>query len=333
MTDFDGLPRRSQIGRMRALAANALPSYGMAGAPFRLLSADQFFNTSFLVTREDRERFVLRIHRPSTNPQKRTKIESELWWLGHVREHLGLAVPEPVLTTDGELLVSAEAEGAPGPRFCVLFRWMDGRFLHRGLRPRHLELVGRMTARLHNDSARLAVPDWFLRNTVDRVDADYEESVAGILTRERSPDATPTARGVVRRARAAAEELGEGPEAFGVIHADIHQWNYLFREGEIELIDFDDSGWGHYLYDLAVTSQQLVHMPDGPRLQAALFRGYRQVRDLSTGEEALVETFRMLREIQDLAWLLERREDPAYVRFLPQIGSTLAEMERFLKTG
>ena len=34
--------------------------------------------------------------------------------------------------------------------------------------------------------------------------------------------------------------------------------NYLFHGGEVRLIDFGDCGWGHYLYDLAVTVSEAV---------------------------------------------------------------------------
>ena len=58
---------------------------------------------------------------------------------------------------------------------------------------------------------------------------------------------------VFQRVRRVQDELGGGPDTFGLIHADIHQKNYLFCDGQLRLIDFDDSGWGHYLYDFAVT--------------------------------------------------------------------------------
>ncbi len=57
----------------------------------------------------------------------------------------------------------------------------------------------------------------------------------------------------IETVRVATRELGAQPDTFGLIHADLHQENYLFHGGMARAIDFDDCGWGFYLYDLAVT--------------------------------------------------------------------------------
>jgi Ser/Thr protein kinase RdoA (MazF antagonist) len=334
MSELSRLPRRVQIARLRTLAERALALYGLEGASPSLLSLSQFFNTSFGVTGTDGSRYVLRIHRPSTHPErKRIKIESELWWLNCVREDLSLAVPTPVRAETGEYAVHVDAPGVPEPRFCVLFHWMEGRFLARGLRPRHLEQVGMLTARLHDHSERLTVPLWFTRNVIDRADPDFEESATKLFAGEWSLEAAGVLGAVIRRARAVQERLGDGPAVYGVIHADIHHWNYLFHQGRIRLIDFDDSGWGHYLYDLAVTLQQVNRLPQAPTLRQALLAGYRRLRDLSPEHEAMIDTFRMLREAQDATFVLRGRDDPSQARLLPTIEPALKEMERFLHAG
>jgi Ser/Thr protein kinase RdoA (MazF antagonist) len=61
--------------------------------------------------------------------------------------------------------------------------------------------------------------------------------------------------------RQAQRELGASPDVFGLIHSDLHQENYLFHRGRVRAIDFDDCGWGHFVYDLAVTLSELQHLP------------------------------------------------------------------------
>jgi Ser/Thr protein kinase RdoA (MazF antagonist) len=236
-------------------------------------------------------------------------------------------VPEPVQTLDGENLVSVVAEDGV-PRFCVLFGYVPGRFLQRGLRPRHLEQVGTLTARLHTYSEQLTVPDWFERPVVDRVDEEFEESVAGRFREGWSVEAAETIAAALQRVREVQKELGRSSATFGVIHADIHHWNYLFHAGRIRLIDFDDFGWGHYLYDLAVTTQQINRLPRGPELWRALLDGYRRARALSPEHEAMVESFRMLREIQDMNFDLALCDDPTQAR----IPLVMAELQRFLES-
>jgi Ser/Thr protein kinase RdoA (MazF antagonist) len=124
--------------------------------------------------------------------------------------------------------------------------------------------------------------------------------------------------------------MGDGSAAFGLIHADIHQKNYLFDKGELRLIDFDDCGWGHYLYDFAVTLNEIVSLPRSAALRGALLAGYRRVRDLSPTHEAMIDTFIMLRDLQDVAWFLQERDNPSFGTRAAHIGNGVARLERFL---
>lgn len=334
MTEFASLSRRKQIERLQSLAEEALLLYGVEGASVSLLRLSQFFNTSFRVVARDGSRYVLRIHRPSPNPaRKRVKVESELWWMNRVREDLQVSTPRPVRALSSEEVVRVEVPGVPEPRFCVLFDFVDGRFVQRGQRPRHLEQVGMLTARLHDYSAQLTVPPPFTRNVVDRVDTEFEGEVADRFERESSREVADTIRAAFARFREVQSRLGNGRDVFGVIHADIHHWNYLFHRGEIRLIDFDDSGWGHYLYDLAVTGQQIARLPQGPALWDALLTGYRRVRVLSPEHEAMIGEFLMLREIQDAYFDLTQREGLSREKLLLRIERVGAEVQRYLASG
>jgi Ser/Thr protein kinase RdoA (MazF antagonist) len=92
----------------------------------------------------------------------------------------------------------------------------------------------------------------------------------------------------------------------------------------MRLINFDDCGWGHYLYDLAVTTLHVVPSPPyGPGLRAAFLAGYRQVRELSPAHEALIDTFWMLRELQDMTWYLQERDNPSFGNRGAEVGHRL----------
>jgi Ser/Thr protein kinase RdoA (MazF antagonist) len=104
----------------------------------------------------------------------------------------------------------------------------------------------------------------------------------------------------LRRVRDAQERLGQSRKTFGLIHADIHQNNYLFEGTDVRLLDFGDCGWGHYLYDLAVTLECLDRMPSIAGLRSALLAGYREIRDLPAEHEELIDAFCLLRRVQDM---------------------------------
>lgn len=330
--EYAQLTRRGQIRRMRQVAEQALSRYGIE--PVRVSLLNHSYNTTFAVAGSDGERYVLHILRPTVDatagPPTRVRVESELWWLNQVRADLGLAVPAAVRTSGGEGVVSVAMEGMKLPRLCTLFHWIDGHVILHHLRPAHLEAVGGLTARLHNDSVHLSVPAWFRRPQVDPADVETEEDVARLFADFLSVQAADVIRGVFQRTRQAQRTLGRGTDVFGLIHADIHQRNYVFDDHHSRLIDFGDCGWGHYLYDLAVTVSELHGLPNQTELRAALMAGYRQMRDLSLEHESMIDTFVMLREVQKLTWFLQARDDPSYQSRTAQIGERVTVLERLL---
>ena len=335
MIAYAQLTRRSQIRRLRQVVEQALTRYGIEPVSLALLA--HMYHTTFTVTGPDGARYVLHILRPSedgvSEAQSRARVESELWWLDRVRADLHLAVPVAVRTSGGEGVVSVAVAGIAPPRLCTLFHWIEGRFLRHRLMPAHLEAVGRLTARLHQHSAHLRVPAGFDRSRVDQADATTEEGVVRLFTDHVSVEAADVMRAVFRRVRGAQQDVGSGPDTCGLIHADIHQKNYLFRDGDVHLIDFGDCGWGHYLYDLAVSVSELEVLPRRTALRAALLAGYRQVRDLSPAHEAWIDPFGMLREVQNLTWFLHERENPSYRTRTAQIGERVTRLERLLGAG
>ncbi len=237
--------RRRQIARLRQIAEGALAAFGIAPDSLSLLA--HAYNTTFAVTTPDGERYVLHILRPVDadlpQSQRQLRVESELWWLDRVRLDLGLVVPVPLRMPEGNGVASVTLDEIEPARLCTLLHWVDGRFVQRRLMPSHLSAVGELTARLHEYSASLRVPDWFDRPVVDRADSELEEELAGLFQEHVSHNAAPVIRGVLERVLRAQDRLDRGPGNFGLIHADIHQHNYLFHQGEVRLIDFGDCGW------------------------------------------------------------------------------------------
>jgi Ser/Thr protein kinase RdoA (MazF antagonist) len=132
---FHSLDHRGQVRRLAGLARTALGAYALHGARLRLLMHD--WNTTFRVTTPDGDQYVLRVH-----PRGQSSVEavgSELLWLAALRQE-GFSVPEPVLSQEQRLVTAATHPEVPELRLCVLFRWVEGRFLDRvrqGRRRRH----------------------------------------------------------------------------------------------------------------------------------------------------------------------------------------------------
>ncbi len=95
------------------------------------------------------------------------------------------------------------------------------------------------------------------------------------------------------------------------MHADLRLANLLVHEdaggGDTEvhtyLIDFDDCGWGWFLYDFGAAVSFFEHDPRIPELTDAWVRGYRTVGDLTAADEAEIPTFVLMRRLLLVAWI------------------------------
>jgi Ser/Thr protein kinase RdoA (MazF antagonist) len=325
MKSFANLTFAGQVRRLRRLALEALTAYDIGAARLTLLMhAD---NTTFRVDTVDGQRFVLRIHRPSRKTPG--EVRSELLWLSALQHEADLVVPAPMPTRTGDLLTIASAAQVPEPRMCVLLRWVPGRFVDRSLTPSHLERVGAFMARLQDSAARFRPPDGFVRGRLDNLygkprgvseafarqhlDNPEDEATAIQLVSDIcSPEDGRRVEQLIRRIRAVQRTLGQGPDTFGLIHGDLHQENYLFHHDQVRAIDFDDCGYGYYLYDIAITLFNVRFRDNTPQLRESFLDGYRSVRTLSAEHERYIDTFMDLRDLQMMIWEIEMRDHPVF---------------------
>ncbi|PRY46729.1 phosphotransferase enzyme family protein [Umezawaea tangerina] len=304
--DFTQLTGAGQTRRLLTLARTALAEYDVPARS--LVPLAKGWNTNVRVD----DRYMLRIR--STDA---AFAEAETTWLTALARDTDLAVPEPVPTRSGATVVTATTPTVPGPRTCVLYRWVDGRFRDRSLTPAHLHEVGVFTALLQQHGTTMPA---LARNRVDAVPADTAKLVTDLHS--------PAAGALVARTLARVDTTLAGLPATGLIHADLHQDNFLFHQGRVRAIDFDDCGYGPHLYDLATTISELG--PDRPALHRALLTGYRTTSPLDD-EDALPDLL-LLRRLQLTMWAVTQRHDPMFrTTWRTQLDATLrhlAEVQR-----
>jgi Ser/Thr protein kinase RdoA (MazF antagonist) len=303
---YDELTYLGRVRRMRQLAHVALDSYGFVGARFKLLR--QAGNTLYRVygagaAIQEAENglyvpghYLLRIHEPGY--QATGAIELELEWLAAMCRDASLPVPEPISSLDGRLLIQISTPGIPGERNVSLLRWLKGRFIPDGIRARHYRAQGRLMAQLHEFSAHWQIPPGLAKRCWDWHGLFRDVEGAGIPG-SKAWDLLPLRyhaafHDVTQRAKALMEAWGRGPDVYGLIHADLGvDANVLFcgSPPEARAIDFDDSGFGYWMYDLAVSLEHCRDDAAYREYRDALLEGYAEVRSLPHWQAEQLEHF------------------------------------------
>jgi len=83
-----------------------------------------------------------------------------------------------------------------------------------------------------------------------------------------------------------------GSDVYGLIHADLGVGaNVLFWHGQPRPIDFDGSGFGYWMYDVAVALAHLAGSTDYYRYRDALLEGYSGQRSLPAAQLEQLDLF------------------------------------------
>lgn len=310
---FESLTGRGQVRRLRALARNALEHYELPVERMSLLRTG--FNTIFRLDTADDRRYVLRVNYP--NERTLTDIRSETAWLTALARDTDLVVPEPVATTDGDFVVTASAPGVPEPRHCAIFGWIGGRNVRRPSK-RTVYLMGETLAKLHDHADTFQPPPGFTDLALDEVWAFGVPD--GLNSDAPDPNFTPERRAILReatqRVKQAIDQLYRDRSAIRFLHADLHYGNIRLQRGRLNVLDFDDSAWGHPVQDIGISLYYLQNRPDIDELRASFMEGYLSLRlspEQYPGQIDAMIAFRRL----DLLSYVTQAEHPDIRAMLP----------------
>lgn len=295
------------------------------GARARLINVSE--NATYLVEAAGGYKSILRVHRE--NYHSRRAIECELEWIAALAEAEAVVTPGHYLGRDGQAIQVGRIDGLADPRYMVLFHFVEGSEPdENGDLVGPFEELGEIAARTHIHSVGWPRPADFERLTWD-VDAVFGDQPTWGNWRD-GPHVDAKVREVLEAVETTVKRrlgaFGQTPDRYGLIHADMRLANLLIDASGTRLIDFDDSGFGWFLYDFATGISFMEDDPRVPDLKAAWVRGYRKVRPLSDAEEAEIDTFVMLRRLALLAWIGSHIEAPEPQALAPDFARVTAEL-------
>jgi Ser/Thr protein kinase RdoA (MazF antagonist) len=298
-----------------------LPRFGLPrDTPVRLLNRSE--NETYVAG----DALILRVHRQGYHTAK--EIASELAWL-QALQTTELRCVVPVAAQDGSLLQTHQS------RHVAAFAPIAAREVSEGDDLVHwFAELGRISAALHTHARGWRRPNGFVRKRWDVETilgpaphwGDWRDAVGldakGHVLLQRLSDNL-----ALRLA-----EYGTGAERFGLIHADLRLTNLMLNDAGLWAIDFDDCGFGWWMYDLAAALSFIETDPRLPDLIAAWCRGHGGVSD---ADREIIPSLIMLRRVLLTAWLASRADSDtaAQIGAAAYTDGTVALAERFLTDG
>jgi Ser/Thr protein kinase RdoA (MazF antagonist) len=273
-------------------------------------------NVTFRVQARDSETdYVLRLHRPGYNSLE--ELESERAWVDALVD-AGIPVPDPLVARDDAQFVLIDIPETGEQRYAGMTTWLEGVPLYRcpevyadpAERPRILHRIGEIAAAMHNQVASWPEPAGFTRPSLDLDGLLGDSPRWGRFWEHDDLPEGGQARLLETRERlkGAIAAYGTTPENFGLIHADLDSDNIIYHDGDLALIDFDDSAYGWHLYDIASALIEYCSDPDFDSLQSAMLAGYQAHRQIDAEDLAMLPAFLLARGLAIVGWYHDRPE-------------------------
>jgi len=304
---------------------------GLEGGSATLINLSE--NHTFRVDTPDGHHHILRVHRPGYH--NRATIESELAWLKALAEQTDLKTVTPIPGVDGQLLQQVMDRESGARRFAVRFAFEPGvePNADEPLEPLFAEL-GRMAATCHTHVETWQPPAGFTRPSWT---PETMLSPGGLWGDWRvAPGVTAEVAALLERASARLHAdfaaYGATSDRFGLIHADMRLANVLVHDGQARLIDFDDCGFGWFIYDFGAAVSFFETDPRVETLKQVWVDAYRRIRTLTAADEQMLDAAVLLRRMVLLAWIGSHAEVELAQSLAPHFATGTVELaERYLR--
>ena len=230
---------------------------------------------------------MLRIHSDKLN---KNEIHSEIEWLQFLEKAGQFIVPQGVATREDTYVLDTEKAG-DFRGSVMLMRWVDGEHVNGPFNENHVNHMlntGKLIARLHQVAESFVPSSDFFRPTWGELSFQQD-----MIRLEKYYSCFLSKNEFKLYQLAAAKVLDylskskKSMHNFGLIHADLHVGNLVFRNEDPSPIDFARCGFGYYLYDLA----QLFMGGLYPIHRQIVFQGYESIRKLDNDYVQALECF------------------------------------------
>ena len=301
------------LEEMQTLALTALRAWDLQVATLAPIKVRE--NAVFRVDLAGGGRAVLRVHRCGYHSDD--ELDSEFVWM-RALEAAGIPVPRVIRSRSGRDFEVVATPAGNDARQIDVFEWIDGRQLgsvESGVSgdgaaiAEQYHTIGAIAARMHNHTAGWRQPVGFRRHAWDAAGLVGEQPFWGRFWELAALTAAQRSLMLRTRAKIAGElaAYGMNPDRYGLIHADLVPENLLIDGRRVQVIDFDDAGFGWHLFELATSLYFITGDGIYETAREALIQGYRSERAMSDETLERLPLFLAARGTTYLGWVHTRQ--------------------------
>ena len=284
----------------RKLLSFAAKNYGFKKSTLQFISGST--NQIYSFQKNDK-RYILRF---SERPAEQTRqVKAEMDWLYYLAKN-GVGVSLPLPADKGELVLSIEYKGKS--YIISAFEALSGKFWDKNHPDLWNEKIffnwGRVMGDIHS-----LTKSYRPANENDVRDAFTGHNALFLDKIEPCPTVHKIAVDLIDEIMA----LPKDTDSYGLIHYDIHPWNFIIEGEKIKVFDFDDSVYGWFALDIGIAlyhglwwgrENDAGHDFTNEMIESFL-RGYLSVNPLSDFWLSKLPMFMKYRQICKFSWFYD----------------------------
>ena len=263
-------------------------------------------NVTYKTFNYDGLQLVLRFHRK--NYSSREEINSELIWLNALNEEK-INVPKPVKSVNRKFIEKVNDQ------YVSALTWLKGKPLTKLNSDEKFLLNNKVFFNLGKELAKIHLfSDWWnKKQALKRRKWDIEGLLGDNPIWDKfwcNPELKDSQKNRIILMRKQCHGILKNNLTFldyGLIHADAVRDNVLYNNNMVSLIDFDDSGYGFRLFDLATTLLYYLEDKNFLIIKNQLVKGYLSIRSLNL---ELLDIFILIRSFTYVGWNIKRMNEP-----------------------
>ena len=317
-----------QVTLNTEIARNAVKQYNFNSVKLEFIK--HLENTTFKLSAEQGN-FLVRVYCGLQNTVQ--DIESEAKIIEYLSSCNYYTYQKPIYNNSNNFVSIGEASGISKP--VSILSWIGSPIVGNNVNNISLfEKLGKLIAHIHNELADWQKPVDFHRPTFDVGNLIGKNGAFGYanLAYKYFDRETISLFDSVYQGLIDFEAVAVKGNNFGIIHGDLHLNNVILHQNNLVPIDFDDSGYGYYIYDLAVILANYWGIPEYSEIRTNLVKGYRSIGQLSSEIENQLSLFIAARYIFIALYFAGKSQKEATFRQTASeyIPSYIAKLENII---